>query len=98
LLGILRSSPPLYPQKAMSKYRASEGIRIVTISLLACLAGIAVAADAGADLVLRNGRIYTVSGAQPTVEAVAIKDGRISAVGSVTAGRIADTEGRGSSM
>jgi predicted amidohydrolase YtcJ len=79
LLGILRSSPPLYPQKAMSKYRASEGIRIVTISLLACLAGIAVAADAGADLVLRNGRIYT---AQPTVEAVAIKNGRISAVGS----------------
>jgi len=69
-------------RKRMSKYRASEVIRIVPVSLLVCLAGFAVAPSAGADLVLRNGRIYTVSGAQPTVEAVAIQNGRISAVGS----------------
>lgn len=37
-----------------------------------------------ADLVLRNGRIYTVDDTRPWAEAVAVKNGRIMAVGSET--------------
>jgi predicted amidohydrolase YtcJ len=55
-----------------------------------------------ADVVYRNGRIYTVNQAQPWAEAVAIKDGRLMAVGSneevgAVAGdttRVHDLEGR----
>ncbi|MGH8286890.1 MAG: amidohydrolase, partial [Steroidobacteraceae bacterium] len=36
---------------------------------------------AAADLVLRNGHVYTVDSAQPRATAVAIRDGRIIAVG-----------------
>ncbi|HKZ73919.1 MAG TPA: hypothetical protein VJ011_07640, partial [Steroidobacteraceae bacterium] len=46
-----------------------------------CAASEASAAPA-ADLVLRNGRIYTVEDARPIAQAVAIRDGRIVAVGS----------------
>ncbi|MEE8240352.1 MAG: hypothetical protein V3R16_03710, partial [Nitrospirales bacterium] len=38
--------------------------------------------DSAADTVYINGRIYTVSEAQPWVEAVAIKDGKFLVVGS----------------
>lgn len=45
--------------------------------------GVAHAADAAkADMILTNGRVYTVEDKQPWAEAVAIKDGRIVAVGS----------------
>src|SRR5688572_30790306 len=47
------------------------------------LAGQASAAPAaGADLILTNARVYTVEAAKPWAEAVAIKDGKILAVGS----------------
>jgi hypothetical protein len=49
-----------------------------TIMLAACGAG---PQEESADLVLRNGEIVTVDPAQPTAEAVAVRDGRIIAVG-----------------
>jgi predicted amidohydrolase YtcJ len=41
----------------------------------------AAAADAGADLIIFGGAIVTVNSAQPSVEAVAVKDGKIVAAG-----------------
>ena len=35
------------------------------------------AKDRPADLLLQNGRIYTVNAAQPVVESVAVREGRI---------------------
>jgi hypothetical protein len=40
---------------------------------------------APADLVLKNGRVYTVDGSRRTVEALAVKNGRLVFVGSNTA-------------
>ncbi|MGD8727945.1 MAG: amidohydrolase [Gemmatimonadales bacterium] len=51
-----------------------------TAAALALLAG--CAAPQGADLVLTNGRVYTLDEAQPWAEAVAIRGDRILAVGS----------------
>jgi predicted amidohydrolase YtcJ len=50
---------------------------------LMSLLGILIAAASGqiADLVVRGARIYTVNAAQPTASAIAVKDGRILAVG-----------------
>lgn len=50
---------------------------------LMSLLGILIAAASGqiADLVVRGARIYTVNPAQPTASAIAVKDGRILAVG-----------------
>jgi len=56
-----------------------------TISLAACSPAdrpTAGSDDDAADTVYTNGRIYTVNDARPWVEAVAIKDGRFTAVGS----------------
>lgn len=49
-----------------------------------------------ADLILTNGRVYTVEDRQPWAEAVAIKDGRILAVGS--AAQIARRRGGGTKV
>ncbi len=55
-----------------------------SISLLAAiLISLSVLAGEHADTVYTNGKIYTVNEAQPWAEAVAIKDGKIFAVGSV---------------
>lgn len=50
---------------------------------LMSLLGILIAAASGqiADLVVRGARIYTVNPAQPTASAIAVKDGRILALG-----------------
>ncbi|MEJ1962717.1 MAG: amidohydrolase [Gammaproteobacteria bacterium] len=50
-------------------------------------AGAAAAAKPAADTVLTNGKIYTVNPAQPWAEAVAIKDGKFSFVGSAADAR-----------
>lgn len=46
------------------------------------LAALSAAAQPAADLVLLNGKIWTVNPAQPQAEAVAVRAGRIAAVGS----------------
>ena len=51
------------------------------VILAAFLLGGALSADT-ADTIYHNGAILTVNDAQPTAEAVAVKDGRIIAVGS----------------
>jgi predicted amidohydrolase YtcJ len=54
------------------------------LSLLFFVVPIAASAErVAADMVLTNGRIYTVDAQHPFVEAVAIRDGRFLAVGSV---------------
>lgn len=49
--------------------------------LLACVLLLAAAPALAADLVLHNGRIWTGNAAQPSATALAIEDGRITAVG-----------------
>lgn len=51
----------------------------IVVALALCLAGLAGAQPA--DLVVENARIYTVNPAQPQARALAVKDGRILAVG-----------------
>ncbi|MGQ0835743.1 MAG: amidohydrolase [Gammaproteobacteria bacterium] len=76
--------------------RSRSGRRFAYVAAVA-FAGVAVGATkpphtAAADLVLRNGHIYTVDSAQPRATAVAIRDGRIIAVG--TDGDVAPHQGR----
>ena len=52
------------------------------ISLLIAALYMSGCGPSPADVVYRNGRIYTVNEAQPWVEAVAIKDGAFQVVGS----------------
>ena len=72
-------------------------------TLLALVTAACTATEGGtADLILTDGRVVTVDDAQPEAEAVAIRDGRIVAVGSSAAmeryagadTRIVDLEGR----
>ncbi|MBJ7498311.1 MAG: amidohydrolase [Sphingopyxis sp.] len=66
----------------MSKLAATA----IAAALLLSASGAAYAADkAGADLILINARVYTVESGQPWAEAVAVKDGKIAAVGSSAA-------------
>ena len=61
---------------------------IITIALIFLLAGCTrsdTPAPPGADMVLTNGRIYTVDASRSWAEAVAVTDGRISFVGSAAA-------------
>ena len=75
--------------------------RVVALALLTSLAACSPASD-GADLVLTNGKVVTVDAAQPEAEAVAVRDGRILALGSTaemqayidTETRVVDLEGR----
>lgn len=58
----------------------------VVAGLFLAANGSAQAADpAGPDMILTNGRIYTVEDKQPWADAVAIKDGKIVSVGSAAA-------------
>ena len=70
----------------MSKLAASA----FAVALLLSTSAAGYAADGeGADLILTNARVYTVESKQPWAEAVAVKDGRIVAVGSsVTVGKL----------
>jgi len=54
----------------------------VAVAIAAGAAGLLAQSQPGADLLLLNGRIYTVDAARPWVEAVAIRGDRIVAVGS----------------
>jgi hypothetical protein len=54
----------------------------VSVGLLAAAAALAAAPALDADLVLRNGAVYTVDAARSWAQAVAIKDGRLVYVGS----------------
>ncbi|MCP3980299.1 MAG: amidohydrolase [bacterium] len=54
-------------------------------ALAALAASVAPAAEVPADLIIANGFIYTVNSAQPTAQAIAIRDGEIVFVGSDTA-------------
>jgi len=66
----------------MSKPAVSAALALA----LALSAGTAAARDkAPADLILTNARVYTVEDKQPWAEAVAIRDGKIVAVGSIAA-------------
>ena len=56
-------------------------LRLAAIVLAGALASATGAAAQTADLILRGGRIITVSGGWGVVEAVAIRDGRFVAVG-----------------
>src|ERR1700694_378319 len=55
---------------------------------LAALAPIVLAAQGSADLVLTNGRIYTVDNARPIVPALAVRGSRILFVGSAAEARV----------
>lgn len=61
--------------------RSAVCLGAVAAALAAAQAAFARAAEQ-ADVILTNGRVYTVEKAQPWAEAVAIKSGRIVAVGS----------------
>ncbi len=56
---------------------------LVAAATITATSGIVVAQQAtvAADLVVRNGRIYTADGARPIVAAIAIRDGRVIFVG-----------------
>ena len=64
-------------------------LRTAPLALLLCCAGAAVSAPAAepADAVYYNGKIVTMWKAHPVVEAVAIRDGRFTAVGASAAVR-----------
>lgn len=49
--------------------------------LIACLLATSASAETGADLVLRNGVIYTAEPGQPLAEALAVEDGVVTFVG-----------------
>lgn len=55
---------------------------LVLAGLLAALIPATTAAQAHADTILRGGKVWTGNSAQPEAEAIAIRDGRIAAVGS----------------
>jgi predicted amidohydrolase YtcJ len=59
-----------------------------TYFVLAALAPLVLGAQAPADLILTNGRIYTVDNARPVVSALAVRDGRILFVGSDAEARV----------
>jgi predicted amidohydrolase YtcJ len=56
-------------------------LRLAVAALLLATAANSAPAPEEADLILTNGRVYTVEEGKPWAEAVAIKDGRILAVG-----------------
>jgi predicted amidohydrolase YtcJ len=62
-----------------------------TYFALAAVAPVVLAAQAPADLVLTNGRIYTVDNARPIVSALAVSGGRILFVGSDAEARVLAT-------
>lgn len=64
-------------------------IELIGLALLSAMPvrSVATAATPEADTVLTNARVYTVDEAQPWAEALAIRDGRIVAVGSIDAVR-----------
>ena len=57
-------------------------IHLSTYFAVAALAPVMLGAQASADLVLTNGRIYTVDNARPIVPALAVRGGRVVFVGS----------------
>ena len=57
-------------------------IHLSTYFAVAALAPVMLGAQASADLVLTNGRIYTVDNARPIVSALAVRGGRVVFVGS----------------
>jgi len=69
---------------------SKPAVSAFAVALLLSTSGAGYAADgAGADLILTNARVYTVEAKQPWAEAVAVKDGRIIAVGSsATVGKL----------
>lgn len=66
----------------MLKRLRSLGFSSVMVALLASTAACTADREGAPDLILTNARIYTVDDGRPWVEAVAIKDGRILAMGS----------------
>jgi predicted amidohydrolase YtcJ len=62
-----------------------------TYAALAMLAPAVVGAQASADLILVNGRVYTVDNARPLVSALAVRSGRIVFVGSDAEARVLAT-------
>jgi predicted amidohydrolase YtcJ len=94
----------LTPTQEVKSVHPKESLR--RIAALICLAGlVACAGDSeveSADLVLTNGKIVTVDDATPQAEALAVREGKILAVGTSSemlayagdATRIVDLEGR----
>ncbi len=68
----------------------NSGLLAIMLALAACGQSEPPAKDPGADIVLTNGRIYTVDPSRSWAEAVAVTDGRISYVGT-SAGAEAET-------
>ena len=69
---------PMPARKVVAvKYTARLSILLTMLGLCACGTGVQEA-----DLVFLSGRVYTLNEAAPWAEAVAIRDGRIAAVGS----------------
>jgi hypothetical protein len=60
----------------------SRFVSRVALAVLAVFGLAEIASAQNADLILRNGRIFTVDSGWRIVEAVAIRDGRFVAVGS----------------
>ena len=56
----------------------------LSAALLAALVSLAGSAMAAPQLVLLNGKLFTADAARPYAQALAVEDGRISAVGSDT--------------
>ena len=69
---------------------------LTVVGLVAAAVAVAAQAPPGPDLVLLNGRVYTVDGGRPWAEAVAVSGERISAVG--TTAEIRALAGRGTKV
>lgn len=58
-----------------------RGFVLYSVGAIALLFTVNAAAQKPADLIVENARVYTVNAAQPWAQAVAIRDGKIAAVG-----------------
>src|SRR5262249_46540585 len=67
--------------------RPAPGISILSFMRALALVALtgAILSAQPADLVLRNGKIVTLNAAQPSVQAIAVRDGKISAMGADSA-------------
>ncbi len=64
-----------------TKWLSMTAVLVALIGIGSLLPAHGQAKGTVADLILTNGKVYTVNPAQPWAEAVAVKDGKIIAVG-----------------
>jgi predicted amidohydrolase YtcJ len=83
MLGVqdLRQNSTFRFQGRTSRWRVAAATLLVAVLVSMAVEASAQSGTTLADLVVTNGRVYTVNPAQPWAEAVAVKNGKIIAVG-----------------